>query len=246
MEPAIISIAQLAYIDRILFEYQEDMGDLPKIIHQKEILVHDASKKVKETEKIINDINLFVSTSKETLISLKDKEDKLTQQQFLVRNNKEFDAISSQISTLKSQHAQLSIKLRTEGTKLENLKALLEEQTKTVSNLEEELVELNEEYKEVIKSQGDEFERYNKIREILKERMDPEIYANYARIQHHVPDAAVGISKDSCMGCYRAIPKQIIVEMRNQKERIFVCENCGRILIPDWVEVNEEELEKLI
>ncbi len=244
MEPVILSIAKIALVDKLLFEYQEDMGDLPKLINQKETTIHDAKNKVKETEKILEEIQEFIKISKETLTNLKEKEDKLTQQQFLVRNNKEFDAISTQISSLKSSHSTLSVKLRSEGLKEENLMKLLEDQKQNVLDIEEELVILNEQYKEIIKSQGAEFERYTKIRNILKEQIPENLYATYARIQQHIVDAAVGINKESCMGCYRTIPKQILVEMRNQSERIFVCENCGRILIPDWVEINEEEIEK--
>ncbi|HCN04396.1 MAG TPA: hypothetical protein DIS79_02160 [Bacteroidetes bacterium] len=40
----------------------------------------------------------------------------------------------------------------------------------------------------------------------------------------------VAIRKNSCSGCYSAIPSQRIMEMKYNREKIHTCENCGRIL----------------
>lgn len=245
MKISILPIAKLAFIDKILDEYKNDMGDLPDLIKGKEAEIHNAKVKIMDTETILNDIRAFVSTAKLTLVTLKDKEDKLIQQQFLVRNNKEFDALSAEISTLKSEHEKLSVAMRSEGVKEENLLKLLEEQNSTLAVLQQDLSELHTQYDVVAATQNEEVAKYSRIRKIIKDDMDEELYGRYARIRNRLEDAAVYVHRDSCMGCYRAIPKQIIVEMRNQPERIFWCEHCGRLLIPDWVEVDEDDLESL-
>ncbi len=237
-------IAKISHIDRILDDFKEEMGDLPELIKEKEDDVKSARNNVLETEQILNDIREFVKTAKITLVNIKEKEDKLTQQQFLVRNNKEFDAISAEIANLKDEHEKLFAKMRTEGIKEENLMSILEQQKQHHLAMQNELEELSEQHQELAETQHDDIDKFNKIRKMLKLKIDEVLFERYSRIRTRIPDAAVAVKKSSCTGCFRSIPQQIIVEMRNQPERIFQCENCGRLLIPEWVEVNEEELEK--
>lgn len=244
MEKNITILAKIAYIDKALDDFEEELGDLPKLIKEKEAVVSETKNKIAETEQIIKDLRLFVSTAKTTLVTLKEKEDKLTQQQFLVRNNKEFDAITSEIKVLKEEHEKLSIKMRTEGIKETNLLEILEVQKKDLETAVEELNEVNRQFDALTTEQSEEVQVFNRIRKKLRASIDENLYDRYATIRRRIADAGVTVSKSSCMGCYRSIPTQIIVEMRNQPDRIFQCENCGRLLIPEWVEINEDELLK--
>jgi len=241
-EKDISILAKIAFIDKMLDDFEDELGDLPKSIKAKEANVSDIKAKIAETEQIMNDVRVFVATAKSTLVALKEKEDKLAQQQFMVKNNKEFDAISSEIKTLKSEHEKLSVKMRTEGMKETNLLAILEDQKKELEKANSELNELNRQFDEMSAEHSDEVQDYNRIRKKLRTVISEQLYDRYVAIRKRTADAAVPVQKNSCMGCFRQIPPQIIVEMRNQLDRIFQCENCGRLLIPDWVIIDEDEL----
>ena len=245
MEKDIAILAKIAFIDKTLDDFEDELGDLPKSVKAKEASVSDIKAKIAETERIINDVRVFVATSKSTLVALKEKEDKLSQQQFLVRNNKEFDAVSAEIKSLKTEHEKLSVKMRTEGMKESNLLLILEGQKQDLNKAIEELGELNRQFDEMSAEQSDEIQIYNRARKSLRLLVSDSLYDKYVTIRKRNHDAAVTVRRDSCMGCYRSIPQQIIVEMRNQVDRIFQCENCGRILIPEWVEFTDEEIVKL-
>jgi predicted nucleic acid-binding Zn-ribbon protein len=47
--------------------------------------------------------------------------------------------------------------------------------------------------------------------------------------------AVVTVQRDSCGGCYNAIPPQTQMEIRQHK-KILVCEHCGRILVDEVLE----------
>ncbi|MDR0927691.1 MAG: C4-type zinc ribbon domain-containing protein [Ignavibacteria bacterium] len=242
MEKDISILAKIAYVDKILDEFEDELGDLPKAINSQEVVVSEKKDRITETEGILNDIKVFVSTAKSTLVALKEKEDKLSQQQFLVRNNKEFDAISTEIKSLKSEHEKLSVKMRTEGIKEGNLLSILDDQKKELEDAIERLAEVHRQYDELTEEQSEDVQNYNKIRKQLRTKINDTLYDRYAVIRARIPDAAVQVKRGSCQGCYRQIPSQLIVDMRNQLDRIFQCENCGRILIPDWVEFDEDDL----
>lgn len=233
METQIYNIALLAAIDERLDEMLEDYGDLPEQIKSIEIKLNEKKLLVEETESILNEIKNFVSQAKLTLVEMKDKEEKLSQQQFKVRNNKEFDAITNEIAHIKQEHEKLYDRLRTEGVKQENLMNILEGQQKDVDAVQKELKEKYDEAKRLSGDQNEELTFLQNKRLKTIDLIKSKFIKDYERIRSMHRDAAVTIRKSSCTGCFSTVPAQVIVEVRNHPNQTFYCENCGRVLLPD-------------
>lgn len=233
MESQIYYLAQISTIDERLDELHEDYGSLPEQIKLKEANYTDKKNLVDDTQVMINDILSFVSKAKILLVELKDKEERLTQQQFQVRNNKEFDAITNEINHLKSEHERLSNELRTSGVKQENLQNILESQKKDLDKAKLDLDDIYSEEKKLAGDQKEEIEKLRKIRNEFVQNVKSKNMKDYDRIRTMHSDSAVRIKKNSCSGCFSFLPAQQIVEVRNNPNTIFNCENCGRILIPE-------------
>ena len=83
---------------------------------------------------------------------------------------------------------------------------------------------------------------YNKVAAEARSHADARLLASYDRIRnnYHNGLAVVPVERDSCGGCFHAIPPQKQSEIKLRK-KIMVCENCGRILadadLNDAVEV---------
>ncbi len=238
METQLYKIAAIAQIDERLDELNEDYGDLPDQLKKKTEIYVEKSEIVEQTQTILNDIKKFCAQAKFTLVELKDKEEKLAQKQFLVRNNKEFDAISSEISHIKSEHEKLSDKLRSEGVKEDNIKKILDEQIREREVAKAELEDKKDEIKHLSEIQGDELTRLNKIRDKFIDDLKARAYPEYERIRAFHKDAAVFIKKNSCSGCFSSLPPQIIVNIRTNPDTLHYCEGCGRILIPEDIFVD--------
>ncbi|MFP4528959.1 MAG: hypothetical protein ACLFQX_10435, partial [Candidatus Kapaibacterium sp.] len=133
MDSQIEYISALALVDEIMDDLEEEYGDLPEQLKKLQDKVNEKEKLAEETEGILTDIRKFCSTSKHTLVEMKDREEKLAKKQFNVRNNKEFDAITKEIESLRKEHEQLSDRLRKEGVKEENLVSILEKQKEEAS-----------------------------------------------------------------------------------------------------------------
>lgn len=239
MESQIQCIAILATIDQRLDELLEDYGDLPDQIKQIESKVNEKKLLVEETEEILGDIKKFVTQAKVALVDMKDKEEKLTEQQFKVRNNKEFDAITNEVAHLKSEHEKLYDRLRTEGVKQENLMNILLGQQKDYELAKYELDEKYEEAKRLSGDQNTELTYLQTKRLEIVSQIQSKFVKDYERIRSMHQDAAVIIKKNSCSGCFSSIPAQIIVEVRNNPNHTYYCENCGRLLLPDDIVVGE-------
>ena len=236
-------IAYLAIIDRNLDELEEEFGDLPLKVSEQETKNEKLKETVSETQQILDEVKEFCSIS--TLEDLKIKEDKLSQQQFQVRNNKEFDAITSEIKHVKEEMKMLTEKMRQETIKQQNLERILEDQKVEYEKAKIELEESKKELSEVQEEQDEEKEEYLERRKKIVDKIDKESIAKYKRVREYHKDAAVKVKRNSCSGCYSSIPPQIIVEMRNDDNTIYTCENCARILIPEEVEVTEADVETI-
>lgn len=236
-------LAELAIIDQKLDELHEDCGDLPQIIKKLEKKVNDLDMLVRETEQYITDMKKFKSDSKLALQTLKDKEDKLSQQQFNVRNNKEFDAITKEIEHSRSEFVRITDELRNLGVKEENLNMALTEQKKNADEAKAELDAKLAELELITSDQNDELNDLKKIKNDLKVNITKHWYGEYLRIRTFHADAVVAIKKNSCTGCYSSIPPQKLVEIRNSEDKIYYCENCGRVLYPQDLYIEQSILD---
>jgi len=242
MDKDIKLLSKIAFLDKILDDFEDEFGDIPKQIKNKEADISHKKNQISETENIIDDLKNFIATSKKALAGLKEKEEKLSQQQFMVRNNKEFDAISLEVKNIKNEHEKLFTRMQSEGQKESNLDNLYASQKSELDLMLADLSQLNQQLDDLSMEHSDEVKEYNDFRKRLRKDISSDIYDIYATIRKKIIDAAVYVKKGSCNGCYRQIPQQVFIDMRNQHNRLFVCENCGRLLIPDWAEVVEETL----
>lgn len=239
-------LAALSFIDQRLDELVEEFGDLPELEKEKQRELVNTKVQIDETESILHEIQKFVSAAKITLMELKEKEEKLTAQQFMVRNNKEFDAISREIESLKQEHTNLSSKMRSEGIKEENLLKILEEQKNKYAEIEKEIQQIRVEIEELAGEQKEEVRQLKNQKEIIQGKIKIQYLKEYNRIRKNHNDSAVQIKRSCCSGCYNAVPSQRIVEIRNNKDLLYLCENCGRILLSDDLEINDELVKSLI
>jgi Zn-ribbon protein, possibly nucleic acid-binding len=102
------------------------------------------------------------------------------------------------------------------------------------------------EIEELAGEQKEEVRTLKKQKEIIESKMKIQFLKEYNRIRKNHNDSAVQIKRSSCTGCYNAVPSQRIVEIRNNKDLLYLCENCGRILIADDLEINEDLVKQLI
>lgn len=226
-------LVALSLVDRKQDDLEEEYGDLPERIQRMKSIYHEKSSMFKETQKILEDVKNFQITSTKALEELKAREDKLSKQQFLVRNNREFDAITREIEHARSEYTRISDELRQAAMKEENLLQVLETQKQEVEEILKELNELEAEYELIATNQNEELNEIKMKRAEIVKNIKHQNLEFYQRIRTLHKDAIVKVKKNSCTGCFSHIPPQKIVELRNDLDTIFTCENCGRILYPE-------------
>lgn len=242
MEEQLQLLAQLAAVDAELDELHDELGDLPNEVKKIEKVVRSKQDAVDATKAAIDELHLLRSTAHVTMQESHDKEQKLAQQQFQVKNNREFDAITKEIEHLKQERTDLDERLRTAGVREENLTTTLQQQQAELDEVRAKMLDKEKALEALSGDQNDDLKKYITLRLKIIAKLDDTLEAEYERIRTFHSEAAVALRKNSCSGCYSAIPSQRIMEMKYQRDRLYTCENCGRILFTEDVAVDIEEL----
>lgn len=226
---SITRLVELQDIDSQLEDLNSLLGDLPKMVDELNEKENSLKDRVEADKAILKEINLNSSKSEKVNSDIQEKINKLTDQLFLVTNNKQYDALTNEIEHLKEQ-------------KKENEELL-------ISNLEEkETLEknINENEASLIELKTDLDVRRNKLDEALSETADEkaalensrkkqvtEIDDNTMQVYNKVISARSGIavvplSGNSCGGCGAALPLQMVSEIRAGD--LHNCQSCGRFV----------------
>ena len=161
-------------------------------------------------------------------------------QQNIVRNNREFDAITKEIEyqELEIELAEKRLKEYSAGVKakklqLEEAENLSVERAADLAAKKAELEGIEAETAPLVAEYAAQGER-------VKEKIDERLLAAYDRIRRNVRNglAVVTVKRDACGGCFNRIPPQRQVDIR-QGKKIIICEYCGRILVADPDETQE-------
>ena len=156
---------------------------------------------------------------------------KLQSQQFLLKTNKDFSAMTREIDVLKEKRSDLETQVllildaeeEVVGAVRRAEKELEEAQAKASaerSRLEGILAEVNA-----------ELARALEVRNATSKRLPADLKSRYERIRDvKQGTAVVPIVKNSCGGCFTALPPQRINDVK-MGARIVACEACGRLLV---------------
>jgi len=183
-------------------------------------------------EEEINGMQEFIAQKKEAIKEAEALIKKYEKQSENVKNNREFEAINKEIEmqTLEVKLCEKHIKDATE--EIADKARQLESAKKAVSTKEGNLSAKKGELEKIIAETEKEETHYNTEAGDARSHVEERLLTSYDRIRKSYRNglAVVPVERDSCGGCFHAIPPQRQSEIKLRK-KVIVCENCGRILV---------------
>jgi predicted nucleic acid-binding Zn-ribbon protein len=232
IEEKLSALVLLQKVDCKLDEIQILKGELPMEVKDLEDEIEGLHARQTRVEEEINGIQEFIAQKKEGIKEAEALVKKYEKQSDNVKNNREFEAINKEIEmqTLEIKLCEKHIKDATE--EISEKARQLETAKKAVANKEGHLSGKKGELEKIIAETEKEEKHYNKEGEKARSHADERLLTSYDRIRKNYRNglAVVAIERDSCGGCFHAIPPQKQSEIKLRK-KIMVCENCGRILV---------------
>ncbi len=235
MKTKLQQLYALQLVDSHLDELQELKGDLPGEVQSLE--EHLATLGTERTgyERHMKQSFSQRDDADAHIVSLKERLEKYKKQQFAVRTNREYDALTREMDTAAESITRL-------GKEMEQLEATAtiartqsEETAVKIAELDKVLTEKRAALAEVSKTTEDEELRFAHEREKLVARIPKPDLAAYERIRKAKRGTAVvPVRRHACGGCHNRVPPQKLLELR-KNDRIYTCERCGRIIVSDEI-----------
>lgn len=232
VEEKLVSLIKLQKIDSKLDEFQILKGELPLEVSDLEDEIAGLHARRNRIEEEINGITDFIESKKEAIKEADALIQKYEKQSTNVKNSREFEAINKEIEmqTLEVKLCEKHIKDATE--EIADKARQLEGAKKAVSTKEGNLSGKKGELEKIIGETEKEEKHYEKLAAEARAHVEDRLITSYDRIRKSYRNglAVVPVERDSCGGCFHAIPPQRQSEIKLRK-KVIVCENCGRILV---------------
>ncbi len=235
MEDKLRRLYALQKVDTSLDELEELKGDLPTAIANLEEKIQQVENQLKELENTVKQSLIERDRADLDIATLTEKIEKYKAQQFQVKTNREYDALSREMDNAQESIMKLEKEMETLEGKAQVAKEDMEKLKPQLEDLQKELAEKKRELGEVTKANEDEELRLCHEREKIVVRIDKSDLAIYERIRKAKGGkAVVPVRRNACGGCYNAVPPQKVLELR-KNNKIYTCEHCGRILVSDEI-----------
>ena len=210
LEQSLSSIA--GRVDQLRGENQSNQVELDRLTEQdKEIT---AARKKAERELAEGEVRI------------RNKRMRLT----LVRNDKELQALTHEIESLKETNQRLESELLTSMEGGDSRTARIKELTEALAKGRTDLTAAEKEIAAEVEALKSSIGKTRKAREKIAENVDANLLARYQMIFSRRAGVAVAVAKGgTCQGCRMRLPPQLYNEIQKHLQ-IHFCPNCQRVL----------------
>jgi predicted nucleic acid-binding Zn-ribbon protein len=235
LENKLRNLFALQTIDSNLDELEEMKGDLPAQVRELEAKHAGLTAERTGFEKTMRESFAMRDKADSDIISLKEKVERYKKQQFAVRNNREYDALTKEMDAAAEGMGRLEKEMESLEAKATLARSDIETTKKEIEEVEKLLQEARAALEEVSKTTETEELIFTHQREKLLVRIAKADLMTYERIRKAKKGkAVVPVRRGACGGCFNKVPPQKLLELR-QNKRVYMCEHCARILVSDEI-----------
>ena len=228
---SITHLVELQDIDSQLDDLNGLLGDLPKMVEELNEQESRLISKLKEDKIRLKDINLSLKKSETANSEIQEKINKLTDQLFLVTNNKQYDALTNEIDYFKEQKDENDSHIILSMDEKEILEKSMNENETSLEDLKTDLGFRRKKLETALSETSEEKAALEKSREEQISKIDFSTIQIYTKvISARSGVAVVSLSGDACGGCGAALPIQMASEIRAAAAHTHRCDNCGRFV----------------
>lgn len=237
------TLVELQEVDGQLWALEKAKGDLPRRVFDLKSQLDQLSGLRRQKGEALATTQSQRRSAENALQMTRERKKKYDEQLYAVKNNKEYDAVTTEIETAIAEIDQTETRILEAIEQEDELKKEVAEQDERIKVLQGEFEAQQAILSEREKETRSMVETLQKQREGLVMKLRKPILGAYQRILHGKDGlAVVQVIRGSCSGCLTRIPPQRVMEIREMNQ-IRYCESCGRILI--WDNSEEETPNKI-
>jgi uncharacterized protein len=230
LEEQLKLLVELQGLDTQILRIERDLESMPQELKKMDDAFEEKKSGLKKLEEGLKALQM---KRKEKEMDLESKEGsikKFQSQLNQVKTNKEYAALEGEIGRTRADNSLIEEDILKifDQTDAENQKISKEKEFLKVE--EGKLAIEKKKVDAEVSRIKSEMEGLNAQRAVLAAKIDKVVLAKYNRIVKSKDGlAVVPVAGDSCQGCFRILPSQVIHEIRTKKE-LVCCGSCARIL----------------
>lgn len=242
VEEKLMALYNLQKVNTQIDKLRTMRGELPLEVQDLEDELEGLETRMGNLNEEIKGFNQQIVEHKNKIKECDAQIEKYRGQQSVVRNNREFDAIGKEIE-YQDLDKQLSEKRIKEFTfELRKRQDLVDEAAARMEERRNDLEHKKAELDTIVAETHEEEAALQKKADQISAGIDERSLLAFKRIRGNAHNglAVVTVQRGACGGCFNQIPPQRQLDIRQHK-RLIVCEYCGRILVDDGSNDDEQE-----
>ena len=237
MNESLLHLYELQKVDTQLDDLIESRGELPERVEEMRRNVDEQDEQLAQIRRDIKDIEERSRDLSGETVDLREKVERYKAQQFDVKTTREYDAITFQLEDSQRRLHNNVETISRMGIELEQLKIDEQQMSQDLDEMRRELGEAETALKEVLADTEEEEKQLMVRRDELEKKIQPYYMTIYNRVRPAKGGVAVVPLKNGvCGGCYNAVPRQLVLELK-KGEKHTVCEYCGRIIVGEPIAI---------
>ena len=226
-------LIELQRIDSRLLSIAELRGDLPVKVEELTDELSQIKKDFDKNEERVVNIATDIKKESNTIEDSTGKLEKLKNQLYLVKSNKEYDALNFEIDHLKESISKSEMIILELEEEKENINKSSESQKNEIDDATKMLDEKNTELQSTMSKTEQEESNLNKNRITVVDKIEERFVSTYDRLRKTKDGLGVmNILSNACGACYTQLPRQTVIEVKESIE-IISCPNCSTYLFFD-------------
>ena len=231
IEQKLKALYKLQLIDSKIGKLTAIRGELPIEVSDLEDEIIGQETRLNNLKADVTKLEEAISANKSKITDAKALVKKYEKQLDNVKNNREFDALNKEIEIQGLEQQALEKRIKNTQFDIEQKKIAIDTLQKELEGRAIDLQNKKSELDTIVAETQKEEDELLKIRLAAVKIADERLVHSYDRIRKSVKNGigVATIERESCSGCFAGIPPQRQSDIK-QRNKIIVCENCGRVL----------------
>ena len=229
---AVKLLTEIQQIDDELKDIAMERGDLPEEVERLNARISESENFIASRKADLDEAVTVIADRKSELEEAQEKQKKLQQQLYSVKNTREYDAVTSELNFVKDDITRCENAIAANTTRKAELERMIEDRQGEIETVRAEHKLKNTDLQAKLAETAEEERQLMHRRDNMVVRLMKPLYAHYERIRKAKDGRGVAhITDNACGGCFAVIPPQTQVNIRKLSD-IVLCETCGRIIVP--------------
>ena len=224
------ALIRLQHIDTLIDQVIKERGDLPEEIRDLEDEIAGLTTRLENVQLEQQEIEVRRNRSRLDIQESEQLIKKYEDQQLLVRNNREYDALTKEIETQQERILEAQNYIESTEDRSGEAQVIVDEAEARLKEVREILAGKQEQLLAVLETTDQKQAELEESRQDAASNVDSRYLRAYSRLRKRLRDgrAVVMLQRGAASGF--AVPPQRQVEIR-QGNRIVACEHTGRIIV---------------